>query len=91
MTRVSVDQDDPGWSLFASLFRVFVNGIERNHVITADEEQRIAICYVIDSRGNYCIDSQTRAFKRETLRGDVAIVWKSIHEDTGITPVPGGS
>lgn len=72
--RLSVDCKDPGYSPWAFRARVFVNGIERNNVVTADEEQRMALCRVIDENGNTVRDAFTFEVRTEIISGDVAIV-----------------
>lgn len=69
--RVSVDKDDPGYSPQHMGAKVFLDGIERSQVVTADEEQRLIIRYVTDQKGRLVIDRN--GVLRETLVGDVRI------------------
>lgn len=53
--RLSVDQDDPGFSPDAIRATVYLNGEKLNLCITADEERGECLCYDEDARpsGNF--------------------------------------
>lgn len=53
--RVSVDPCDPGYHTMASRCRVFLEGAERNNVITADEGKRFALLHRLDGRGRVVV------------------------------------
>lgn len=75
--RVSCREDDPGYmpKPFTIGLRFLVDGVERSHVITADEERRFVLRYITPYR--------VRADEVETeeLRGDVVVLtppgWES--------------
>lgn len=77
--RVSVDNDDAGYLTYGMLrgggkeVRVFLNGIERDYVVTADEEQRLIVRMKTDERGMPIIDRTKEEIVHETLKGDVFI------------------
>lgn len=53
--RASVDPCDPDYHPMASRCRVFLEGAERNNVITADEEKRFALLHRLDDRGRVVV------------------------------------
>lgn len=70
--RMSVDSSDPDFHPGAWLCRVFLEGVERNNVITADEERRLAVLYKLDQDGRYIeVDGKLAT---ETFYGAVLIV-----------------
>jgi hypothetical protein len=74
--RFSTDLFDPGYANFrawGTRARIFFEGIERNHIITADEEQRYVIVHKLDSNGDVVRSEDGMSTLRETLRGDVCI------------------
>ena len=50
--RISSDPSHPAFSDCASMCRIFLDGVERNNVITADEEGRIAVTQRLDVHGH---------------------------------------
>lgn len=74
--RVSVDKDDPGYSpaSYAIIDKIYLNGIEIKHVITADDDAGVIIFYCTDENGHYIIDDDDRLMTG-TLSGDVEIVF----------------
>ena len=74
--RVSVDESDPGyveWARHRPL-RVLVDGIERSGVVTADEEQRMAVILRRDEAGRFVLNADRSEVVRDVIYGDVAIV-----------------
>jgi len=75
--RLSTDIDDPGFTPHTQNVKVFLNGVERTGVITADEEKRLIIVHKRDENGRLMFRSAGMAygpeFERETLYGDVRI------------------
>lgn len=71
--RLSVDEDDPGFSPLFRGVRVHLDGIERTRVVTADEEQRLIVRYFTDERGLMRLNKAGDGAERETLTGDVRI------------------
>lgn len=71
--RLSADQGDPGFRPNTQNVKVFFNGVERTHVITADEERRTVVVCALDERGHVQIDWWSGEIRRETLYGDVRI------------------
>lgn len=71
--RTSVDPDDPGYANYIANrpVRVFLDGIERDGVFTADEEKRFIIMAVRDERGNLKIKDDMVV--REKWTGNVHI------------------
>lgn len=61
---------DPG----SGRARIFLDGIERTHVIAADEEGRTITRIKTDENGDALVDRIAEDYRYETLRGDVAIV-----------------
>lgn len=50
--RLSVDPNDPGFDLEKSVrAKIFFNGVQINNAITADEEKRLVVRYVLDEAG----------------------------------------
>lgn len=70
--RLSVDSDDPGYQPWAvgCKCRVLLDGIERSHVITADEERGMLVRFVTPLR----VAPDGKSVERETLHGIVAIL-----------------
>lgn len=71
--RISTDTDDRAYHPCASVCRVFLEGAERNNVITADEENRVAVIYRLDGEGRVMYDESTGLAKRNTFTGNVRI------------------
>ena len=73
--RLSADRDDPGFvnGRIASRAKVFVDGEEQRWVITADEERRVVVQYVLDGSGRMVIDRQANAPLVQVTHGDVRI------------------
>ena len=58
--------------------KIFLNGVERDLVIEADEENRFIIRYAADALGKTIPKGDS--LKTERLVGDVRIVWEKDHE-----------
>ena len=72
--RLSVRENDPGFSDKCFGAKVFVDGKEVSHCFTADEETGKAYCYAEDENGNLYIDPDNPDCVKEiTLTGTVRI------------------
>ena len=72
--RASVIRADPGYRIDAFLYKVFLDGVELQHCLTADEEKGEAICYVVDKlTGLVSIEPGTDHTVTRTLYGNVEI------------------
>ena len=73
--RISVDKDDPGYRdwLLGSRARIWLDGIEITHVITADEEAREVTRYATNESGLMYPNEAKDGAQRETLRGTVRV------------------
>lgn len=72
--RVSCNKDDPGYENFVRMggrVRVLLDGIERNGVVTADEEKRMIIMHARDERGNFILKGDELV--TEVWRGNVHV------------------
>ncbi len=69
--RVSVDKSDLGYHPRGVRCRVFLAGSERNNVITADEEKRMAVLVKLDEHGRPTIKGDQ--VQTEIFYGDVRI------------------
>ena len=70
--RVSVEEGDPGYAPYLrGGCKVFYEGYERNHVVTADEENRMAIVIALDAKGNVIVENDR--IKHETIYGHIRI------------------
>lgn len=49
--RVSVNTFDPGYKDDAGFYDIFFKGVLMPNVITADEEEKMILCWVYDDRG----------------------------------------
>lgn len=74
--RVSIDPEDPGYSphLMNSRvkIRVWLEGVERGHILTADEEKRFAVLHHLDSEGKLSLDKDGNV-RTEKFYGHVRI------------------
>lgn len=77
--RISCDKEDPGYCCHVVGVKVIFNGIERNGVITADEEARQIVIARRDERGNFVLTQDKAEIEKEVLYGDVAIVLPDGH------------
>lgn len=75
--RVSVDKDDKGYSPYAHhvIDKVYLNGVELTHIVTADDEAGLVVFYCTDDEGKYLLDDDEKLVTG-TLTGDVEIVFK---------------
>jgi hypothetical protein len=72
--RISSNPRDRGYAPLASRnARVWLAGVERKDVITADEEQRFALCVVFDEHGRAVVDEKTGKPKTVDFYGDVRV------------------
>ena len=70
--RISADECDRGFHPNYMRAKVFLDGEELHYCVTADEEERIAIVYVVDEVGKLKIVDGL--IVRTTRVGDVKIV-----------------
>jgi hypothetical protein len=73
--RISVNRDDPGYENFVSWqrARVFLDGVERNGVVTADEEARLIVMVARDEAGDVRLNKEGTEVLYETLYGHVRV------------------
>ncbi|WP_066338323.1 hypothetical protein [Azohydromonas lata] len=72
--RLSTDSKDPAYMQgLCGGVTVFLDGIERTGVFTADEEGRHIVIAKRDERGHMAVDREKGEVVRETLHGDVRI------------------
>lgn len=61
----------------AHLARIFLNGVEQNKVLEADEEGRFIVRIATREDGSVVMNAaRNNDYVRETLHGDVAIEFK---------------
>lgn len=78
--RVSSDVDDEGYApLAVSHCKVFLDGVDRFNVITADEEKRMAIVQAPDESGRPLIDGDE--FRRVTFYWHVRVELEAVASD----------
>jgi hypothetical protein len=71
--RLSADPNDPAYAPLTGGIRVFLDGIERCNVVTADEEKRLVVVHPLDERGNLILNRERDEVVTETLHGHVRI------------------
>lgn len=77
--RVSVDPGDPGYLAEIRSYgggggvKVFLGGVERTHVVTADEEKRFIVCHRLDVAGRPLLNPGRTAVLRDVEYGDVRV------------------
>ncbi len=71
--RLSTIKGDPGHVANSYGVKVFLDGIERKGVFTADEEARLIVIAVHDEHGRMRLNEARTDVLRETLHGDVRI------------------
>lgn len=66
--RVSVDEQDPGYSpgLIGRGVKVFLDGVEQRYAVTADDELGLVVLCDLDEQGNV------------KVKGD-EVVWVTVH------------
>jgi hypothetical protein len=71
--RISSDPADRSYSnhLMHPKVKVYLDGIERSGVITADEERRTVVMVARDQKGNLIVDGND--LRRESLLGTVHV------------------
>lgn len=73
--RISSNIDDPGYDAWMDnagrVIRIFVNGDELQHCITADEEEGYVIRHARDEEGYFILDGDY--IRSEIIHGDVQI------------------
>ncbi|ODN69551.1 hypothetical protein [Methylobrevis pamukkalensis] len=77
MTRYSCLDDDPGlipyWTKMNAGVcpRIFLDGVEQHHCITADDEAKFVLRYKMDEHGKHMVDYLAGELITETLHGRV--------------------
>ncbi|MNV42787.1 hypothetical protein D3C71_1344740 [compost metagenome] len=73
--RLSIDKRDPGFSHRAVGLkaRIYLDGVEQTHCVTADEEEGLIVRYRLNEAGKPIVDEANEAFVLETARGKVQI------------------
>lgn len=71
--RLSVVKGDPGYSARAHRVKVYLDGAELKHCVTADEEQGLAVCYRIGPDGKKILKADLSGVETVELRGTVHI------------------
>ena len=71
--RVSVDEQDPGYSpgLIGRGVKVFLDGVEQRQVVTADDELGLIVMYDVDENGRVKMDGEM--VRRINAQGAVKI------------------
>jgi hypothetical protein len=78
--RISLDRDDPGFQGGDLLrARIFLDGIEQRHVVTADEEQGIIVRFYLGIHCGPMRQPATGELMLETVKGVVRIEWPSTY------------
>lgn len=74
--RLSIDKRDPGfqWDKVGLKCRIYLNGEEVTHAVTADEEQGFIVQYKLKEDGTPCINYAASSFMTERVDGHVRIV-----------------
>lgn len=75
--RYSVNQDDAGYSNWVNAgrhVRVLIDGMQRENVVTADEDARQALVHVLDANGCRIVDHATQTVKQEWICGTVVVL-----------------
>jgi hypothetical protein len=70
---MSADKKDPGYENLNHAARIFLDGIEKTRVITADEELGYLLRYVTTDSGETVIAPCGKELVMETLYGRVVI------------------
>jgi hypothetical protein len=73
--RCSVDREDVAYDPAFAQARVWLDGVERWNVVTADEEKRFAVIFKLDDQGGIVLD-ENNAPLLEEFRGAVVIKQK---------------
>lgn len=77
--RISTKAGDPGYSAWQDAIKkglevkIFLNGVERIDVITADEQNRLIVKSRRDGDGNFVLSPDRSEILTEVMRGDVRI------------------
>lgn len=72
--RLSINTKDPGYRNDAGFYDIFFNGVILRNAITADEEARTVLCYVLDDRGQPVKHpDKPSTYMTETKKGEVHI------------------
>lgn len=74
--RYSVDEADQGYRNYtkARPCRVLIDGVERKHVITADEDERKALVQVLDADGRPKLNDERTEVLTEWVYGAVCVL-----------------
>lgn len=72
--RVSSNPEDRGHDNYdGPFFRVFLDGTERDGILTADEEERMVVMVMRGESGQILVDHEKGEVRTEILYGDVRI------------------
>lgn len=71
--RISADSKSKYYSPAAHRATVYLDGVRRDNVITADEERGHVICYSLDKNGNAILNSQGDDFLFQLISGVVKV------------------
>lgn len=74
--RVSVEENDPGYGALAPRAKVFLDGVQIDHCVTADDTTGECVVYVLGADGAPQMTGPQCGAKpmTEVRRGDVKIV-----------------
>jgi len=70
--RLAADPFDPAYNQVAKGCKIFVNGVEMQHLLSADEEAGEVERVKFDTAGNVVIDAYG-SVRSETIRGTIRI------------------
>jgi len=70
--RISADSGDIGWHQDYFRCEVYIDGVKRDGVITADDVDGFAIVYDLDNDGNIVLINGD--IQRKEIRGDIRFV-----------------
>lgn len=73
--RYSVSQDDFSYEIGRRL-RIFVDGVEQEHVVEYDCEAGTLLKNKLDDNGRHRLNEKRDEIVRETLRGVVTVEWR---------------
>jgi len=71
--RLSVDPIDPGYCRAGFGAKVFLDGVEISHVVTADEERRMVLVVKTDEDGRVVLNAARDAVETEWRFGGVRL------------------
>lgn len=78
--RVSIYENDIGYTDQPHRYRIYFNGVELKYVLTADEEKRFLVMARLNNNGEFSLDENCKVIT-ETMYGDVYIKDVSIDNE----------